>query len=110
MASMKKAKPSAEKGRPMMLPLNAMKPGQRSPSSKDSAVPDTAPMAKIRAKAFAQRRASASQAVSCRQSPMPSATNINSGIPTPSTAKTMWNPSEVPMIARERTTLSIPLV
>ena len=86
---MKKAKPSAEKGRPMTLPLNAMKPGQRRPSSNDNAVPETAPMAKISAKAFAQRRASASQTGSCRQSPMPSAANIKSGMPTPRTAKTM---------------------
>src|SRR5216683_3169101 len=104
---MKKAKPSAEKGSPMMLPLNAMKPGQSSPSSKESAVPETAPIAKISANAFAQRRANASQTGSCRQSPMPSAASINSGMPTPSTAKTIWNPSEVPMIARERVTLSI---
>src|SRR5713226_5882021 len=107
MASMKKATPSAEKGSPTTLPLNAMKPGQSSPSSKESAVPETAPTAKIRPKAFDQRRASAIQAGSCRQSPMASATAINNGIPTPSTAKTMWNPSEVPMIARERTTLSM---
>src|SRR5216684_1749178 len=42
---MKKAKPSAEKGRPMMLPLKAMTPGQSRPSSNDTAVPDTAPTA-----------------------------------------------------------------
>src|SRR3984893_2837604 len=103
---MKKAKPSAENGSPMMLPLNAIKPGQRSPSSNDSAVPETAPIAKISAKDFDQRRASASQTGSCRQTPIPSAANISRGMPTPSTAKTMWNPSEVPMIARERVTLS----
>src|ERR1700681_1098700 len=106
MASMKKAKPSAENGSPITLPLNAMKPGQRRPSSNDSAVPETAPIAKISAKAFAQRRASASQTGSWRQSPMPSAANIKSGMPTPSTAKTMWNPSEEPMIARASVTLS----
>src|ERR1700726_1933836 len=104
---MKKAKASAEKGRPIMLPLNPMKPGQSRPSSKDSAVPETAPTAKIRLKAFVQGRASAVQAGSWRRIPRASATDINSGIPTPSTAKTMWNPSEVPMIARERTTLSM---
>src|ERR1700682_3888064 len=107
MASMKKAKASAEKGRPIMLPLNPMKPGQSRPSSNDSAVPETAPTAKIRLKAFVHRRASAVQAWSCRRIPMASATDIKSGIPTPSTAKMMWNPSEVPMIARARTTLSM---
>src|ERR1700732_3644927 len=103
---MKKANASAENGSPMILPLNAMKPGQRSPSSNESAVPETAPIAKISAKALPQRRANASQTGSCRQSPIPSAANISSGMPTPRTAKTMWNPSEVPMIARERVTLS----
>ena len=56
---MKKAKPSGEKGMPMMPPANSMKRGQSSPSSKERTVPETAPTAKRIAKALAQRRASA---------------------------------------------------
>src|SRR5512133_556845 len=44
-ASAKKAKPSMEKGMPMIAPANAMKRGHRSPSSKEITVPDTAPTA-----------------------------------------------------------------
>src|ERR1039458_5007797 len=41
MASVKNAKPSREKGRPMIAPAFSMKPGQSKPSSKDNTVPDT---------------------------------------------------------------------
>ena len=106
MASRKKANPSAEKGRPMMLPLKAMKPGQSRPSSKESTVPDTAPIANRMPKAEDQRRASAIQVPSRRHKPMPSAVAMSSGTPTPRTANTIWKPSDVPMLARARVALS----
>ena len=55
---MKKANPSRENGIPMIGPANSMKPGQRSPNSNYSTVPDTAPTAKRIAVPLAQRRAS----------------------------------------------------
>ena len=58
MASVKNAKPSSEKGRPMMEPACSMKVGQSRPSSKESTVPETAPTAKRIAVPLAQRRAS----------------------------------------------------
>lgn len=58
MASVKKAKPSSEKGMPMMPPACSMKRGQSSPSSNESTVPETAPTAKRMAVPVAQRRVS----------------------------------------------------
>ena len=46
MASIKKAVPSREKGRPNIGPACFMNPGHNKPSSKESTVPDTAPVAK----------------------------------------------------------------
>src|SRR5216683_4022592 len=106
MASMKKANPSAEKGRPKMPPENAMKRGQRRPSSKDRTVPETAPTAKRIPNALDHRRASTIQASSRRHKARPSAIHMRRGSPTPRTAKTMWNPSEVPIVARARVVLS----
>src|SRR4029077_2615858 len=60
-ASRKNAKPSAEKGRPKIAPEKAMNRGHSRPSSKESAVPDTAPTANRIPNALAQRRASVSQ-------------------------------------------------
>jgi hypothetical protein len=54
----KKAKPSREKGMPMIAPACSMKVGQRSPSSKESTVPETAPTANRMAVPLAQRRVS----------------------------------------------------
>src|SRR5439155_9459786 len=54
----KKANPSSENGMPMIGPANRMNSGQRSPSSNDNTVPDTAPTAKRIAVPLAQRRAS----------------------------------------------------
>ena len=55
---MKKANPSRLNGIPMMPPANSMKRGQSRPSSKDSMVPEIAPMPNVTAKAFDQVRAS----------------------------------------------------
>src|SRR6266480_4303366 len=83
---MKKAKPSAEKGNPKIAPENAMNRGHRRPSSNDSVVPDTAPIAKRIPNALDQRRARLSQTSSLVRSHRPSATSMSSGRPTPSTA------------------------
>src|ERR1700682_4004456 len=103
---MKKANPSAENGRPKMPPENAIKRGHRSPSSKERTVPETAPTAKRIPNAFDHLRASTIHASSCRHRARPFATHMSKGNPTPSTAKTMWNPSEVPIVARARIVLS----
>ena len=55
MASVKKAKPSKEKGMPIIAPAFSIKPGHNKPSSKDNTVPDTAPTAKRTAVPRAQR-------------------------------------------------------
>jgi len=47
-----KAKPSMAKGKPMFEPENLVKVGQSKPISNKRIVPETAPMAKSRAKAF----------------------------------------------------------
>jgi hypothetical protein len=87
MASKKKAKPSNEKGRPMMLPAMRVKPGHSSPSSNEMIVPDTAPTANRTANAFDHRLASACQTGSPVRRCRPSAINIITGRPTPKTAK-----------------------
>jgi hypothetical protein len=97
---MKNANPSSENGRPMIPPANAMKRGKSKPSSKLMIVPDTAPTAKRIANAFDQRSASARQTGSPVRRCIPSAITIISGNPTPSTANTRWNASEVPIWAR----------
>ena len=86
---MKKANPSAENGMPMMPPAYSMNPGQSSPSSKESTVPETAPTANRMAKAFDQRFASARQAPLPVRRYMPSAITINRGRPIPRAAKMM---------------------
>src|SRR5690242_3505611 len=106
MASRKNAKPSAVNGRPKMAPENAMNRGHSRPSSNDSAVPDTAPTANRIPHPRDQRRASTSHASSRVRSHRPSATTSSRGRPTPRTANTMWNPSDVPIVARASVTLS----
>jgi hypothetical protein len=54
-ASVKKAKPSSAKGSPTASPNVPMKRGQRSPSSNDSTVPETAPTANRIPVPFASR-------------------------------------------------------
>ena len=56
MASMKKAKPSKARGKPMIAPENFVKVGQSRPISNERIVPETAPITKSNAKAFVQRR------------------------------------------------------
>ena len=46
MASIKKAVPSREKGKPKMGPACSINLGHNKPSSKESTVPETAPVAK----------------------------------------------------------------
>ena len=50
--------PSTEKGRPYAAPYRPISPGQSSPISKDSTVPDTAPTANSTAATCDQRCAS----------------------------------------------------
>ena len=88
-ASMKKAKPSAVKGKPKIAPENAMNRGHSKPSSNESAVPETAPTANKMPKAFDHRRARFSHTSSFVLSHSPSAVSISSGRPTPRTAKTI---------------------
>src|SRR5712691_4212735 len=76
-ASRKNAKPSKAKAGPTTAPANLIQVGQSRPSSNESIVPDTAPIAKRMAEARAQRRVSASH----------SAIHINNGSPTPNEAK-----------------------
>src|SRR5258708_18037180 len=76
-----------------------MNPGQSSPSSKLSTVPETAPTAKRMPNALLQRRASSFQSGSRFRSHSPSTTRSSSGRPTPMEAKTMWKPSDTPICA-----------
>ena len=71
-----------------------MKRGHSRPSSNDSAVPDTAPMAKVTAVSFAQTCASRLASASWWRIHRHSAISISSGIATPIAAKIMWKPSE----------------
>src|SRR5579864_5576062 len=100
MASRKKAKPSRANDKPMIEPENLVKVGQRRPISNERIVPETAPMAKSKAKAFVQRRVSVIQVASLRQRASPSAIQRSNGSPTPREAKTIWKASDVPICAR----------
>jgi hypothetical protein len=77
-----------------------MKRGQSRPSSNDSAVPDTAPMAKVTAVSFAQTCASRRASASWWRIHRHSAISISSGIATPIAAKIMWKPSESSICTR----------
>src|SRR2546421_10943778 len=79
MASIKKAKPSKANGKPMIEPENLVKVGQSRPISNERIVPETAPMAKSKAKAFVQRRVGVIQAVSLCQRARPLAIQRRSG-------------------------------
>src|ERR671926_217216 len=100
MASRKKAKPSRANGKPMIEPENFVYVGQSRPISKERIVPETAPMAKSKAKAFVQRRVSIIQFTSLCLRAKPSATQRSRGKPTPNAAKMIWKASDVPIWAR----------
>ena len=72
-----------EKARPMSGPLKAMNAGHSNPSSKESMVPETAPMAKSTAAGRIQRRAMSCQVSSPVFSATPSAIISISGSPMP---------------------------
>ena len=95
MASVKNAKPSSENGIPMMGPAASMNSGQRSPSSKESTVPDTAPTANRIAVPLAHRLASSRQMGSPVFCHRRSASTMSTGMPIPTTAKTMWKASDI---------------
>src|SRR5512135_1730608 len=100
MASVKNAKPSSENGIPMIAPANRMNAGQSRPSSNDSTVPDTAPTAKRIAVPRAQRLARSRWMGSPERRQRRSATTMRTGIAIPTTAKTMWNASDIPIWTR----------
>ena len=77
-----------------------MKRGQRSPSSKERAVPDTAPTAKITAVCFDHVRASASASRSPYRIQRRSAISSMTGIAMPTAANSMWKPSEISIWTR----------
>ena len=107
MASVKKAKPSSENGRPMIGPACSMKRGNKRPSSNESTVPDTAPIAKRMAVPFAQRFESESQRASRVRRYIASANTMSTGMPIPIIAKTMWKPSETANWDRARRAASM---
>src|SRR2546428_1120617 len=84
-----------------------MKPGQSRPSSNESAVPETAPIAKRSAVALAQVLANCRPRASPVRSQYPSAISIIAGSAIPTAAKTMWNPSETSICARAAVSGSI---
>ena len=97
---MKNANPSSENGIPITGPANRMKVGQSRPSSNDSTVPDTAPMANRIAVPLAQRLARSRHSRSPVFRYRRSATTISTGMPMPTTAKMMWKPSETAICER----------
>jgi hypothetical protein len=101
-ASRKKAYPSTTKAGPMAGPASHMSFGHRSPSSNDSAVPETAPMANRSAVALPQVRASSRKCSPCPRTKRTSASTMSSGMPMPSAANTMWNASESSICARAK--------
>src|SRR4051795_6306529 len=92
MASRKKNSPSIAKGIPKAAPNRPISPGQSSPSSNESTVPDTAPTAKSTAATCDQRRASASASSSPRRRPRQLAMSIRNVKATPKGTRMMWNP------------------
>ena len=95
MASVKKANPSSENGIPMMGPACSMNAGQRSPSSKESTVPETAPTAKRIAVPLDQRLASSRQSGSPVFCQRRSASTMSTGMPIPTTAKMIWKARDI---------------
>ena len=90
-ASVKKAIPSNEKGIPITGPANSIKVGHKSPSSKETTVPETAPMANIIATPCDQCFAILRYTSSLDLSHFNSEITINSGSPTPTAPNMMWN-------------------
>src|SRR5258707_9807331 len=84
----------------MIEPENLVKVGQSKPISNERIVPETAPMAKSRAKAFVQRRVGIIQPLSFCQRGSPSAIHRKNGSPTPTEAKMILKKSDVPNLAR----------
>src|SRR5829696_3429560 len=99
-ASVKNANPSSEKGMPMIGPAYAMNPGQSSPSSNDSTVPETAPTANRIAVPFAHRLARSSATGSRVRCHRRSASTMSAGMPIPTTAKMMWKASDMAICDR----------
>src|SRR5512143_11898 len=110
MASVKNANPSSENGIPMIAPANRMNSGQSRPSSNDSTVPDTAPTAKRIAVPRAHRLARSRWMGSPERRQRRSATTMRTGIAIPTTAKTMWKASDIPIWTRAaaRSDMSLP--
>src|SRR5438105_1740863 len=84
----------------MIPPAHFMKPGHKSPSSKERTVPETAPMAKRTAVAVAQRLANAKETVSLVRSQRHSASAIMKGMATPIDAKIMWKANDMAICER----------
>src|SRR5215213_512520 len=80
---------------PTIGPANRMKFGQRSPSSNDSTVPDTAPTANRIAAPFDQRLARSRYSASPVRIHRHSAMTMRSGKPIPITEKMMWKASDI---------------
>ena len=93
-ASVKNAKPSRENGKPISGPASSMKRGHSNPSSKERAVPETAPTANRIAVPLAHRFAKSRYTSSPVRSHRHSAMVIMTGSATPISAKMMWNPRE----------------
>src|SRR5699024_3956835 len=101
MASTKKAVPSHEKGIPKIGPACSIKVGQSMPNSKESTVPDTAPVAKKMATpfdhAFARSWYTCWPVLIHRYS----AIAIKNGIAMPMQAKIRWKPRDTAICSRE---------
>src|SRR2546422_11508575 len=108
MASVKNAKPSSEKGIPMIAPACCMKPGQSKPSSNESTVPETAPTANKMAVPFAHRWQRSRYTGCFVRRYIPSAIAISSGIPIPKAAKTMWKARDMAICERAKRKSLIP--
>jgi hypothetical protein len=88
------------KGMPMAAPNLPISPGHRSPISKDSSVPETAPTATSTAMAFDHRRASNRASLSPCLRPSQWAIMITAGRAIPKQAKTIWKERVSPIWLR----------
>src|SRR5205823_10170606 len=86
----------------MIPPAQFMNPGHRSPSSKESTVPETAPMAKRMAVPCAHRLANARDTASFPRSHRHSATAIMKGMAIPIDAKMIWKARDMAICERAR--------
>jgi hypothetical protein len=91
MASVKKNRPSNANGTPNAAPHRPMNRGHRSPNSKLSTVPVTAPTAKVTAMYFDQRWARRSASASSWRSALWLAMRAMAAHDTPSGTRMMWN-------------------